>query len=167
MEARRRAAGERFVAGGDTYLLLDDVRSLWNVGSMFRTADVLGVCHFFLCGITGIPPHRDVHRTALGAEDAVSWSYHPHPFEALAAIPTAAVIALEQTPRSVPLEDLVAGAPRVLVVGHEEGGVSPEVLDRAAACVAIRCRGVKRSLNVAVACGIALYAFQETSRGLR
>lgn len=131
-----------------------------------RSADALGACHLFRCGITGIPPRRDIHRTALGTENAVPWSYHAHSFDTPATLPEATVIALEQTPRSVALGQrartvalgsLPKGTPRILAVGHGEAGVSPEVLERADACVAIPCRGAKRSLNVAVACGIALY----------
>jgi tRNA G18 (ribose-2'-O)-methylase SpoU len=155
--ARRAGqAGPRTVRRGDLYLLAEDVRSLWNVGSLFRSADGLGVAHLFLCGITGIPPHPEISRTALGAEETVSWSYARHGLEALAEVPDVPVVALEQTDRSTELAALPR--PLVLVVGHEVQGVSPELLDAAGRHVHIGMRGTKRSLNVAVAAGIALWA---------
>lgn len=161
---RRRQAGERPVpalGAGSVCLLLEDVRSLWNVGSALRTADGLGAAHVFLCGITGIPPHPRLHETALGAEDAVSWSYHPHAFEAIAEVRRqgASLVALERTPRALPLEQARARRPLALVLGNEPGGVSPEVLEACDEQVEIPMVGVKESLNVAVAAGIALHWF--------
>lgn len=160
---RARRAGDRppRLATGSVCLVLEDVRSLWNVGSAMRTADGLGAAHLFLCGITGIPPHRQIHETALGAEEVVSWSYHPHAFEALALLRTngAAVVALERTPDSVPLQQARARRPLALVLGNEPGGVSPEVLAACDEQVEIPMVGVKESLNVAVTAGIALHWF--------
>lgn len=163
LEERRRRAGDRpppTIADG-VCLVLEDVRSLWNVGSAMRTADGLGAAHLFLCGITGIPPHRQIQETALGAEEVVSWSYHPHAFEALAILRAqgAAVVALERTPDSVPLPRARTGRPMGLVLGNEPGGVSPEVLAACDEQVEIPMVGVKESLNVAVTAGIALHWF--------
>lgn len=157
--ARQKQAGARLQGRGRVVLVLDDVRSLWNVGSMFRSADCLGTAHLYLCGITGIPPHRDIHRTALGAEDSVPWSYHPHPFEALDALRAAGarIVALERTADAVALRSVAWEGPIGLVVGNEEGGVAPEVLAACDVSCDIEMRGTKNSLNVAVACGIALY----------
>lgn len=164
LQERRRQAGDRGVPplGPDSVcLLLEDVRSLWNVGSAFRTADGLGAAHLFLCGITGIPPHPQVHETALGAEEVVSWSYHPHAFEALGILRDRGVplVALERTPRSRPLHEVRLRRPLCLVLGHEPGGVSPEVLEACDPHVEIPMQGVKESLNVAVVAGIALHWF--------
>lgn len=169
LETRRRQAGDRPLPslGPDSVcLLLEDVRSLWNVGSALRTADGLGAAHVFLCGITGIPPHRCIHETALGAEDVVPWTYHPHAFDALEHLRRqgAALVALERTSRALPLEQACVPGPLCLVLGNEPGGVSPEVLDACGQHVEIPMRGVKESLNVAVAAGIALHWF---TRGRR
>ena len=154
------------LGSGSVALLLDDVRSLWNVGSILRTADGLGAAHVFLCGITGIPPHPRIHETALGAEEAVSWSYLPHPFEVLEGLRRlgVALVALELTSGAVPLEASRSQRPLCLVLGNEPGGVSPEVLEACDEHVAIPMRGVKESLNVAVVAGIALHWFGRGKR---
>jgi len=143
------------------YVLAEDVRSLWNVGSLFRTADGLGVAHLFLCGITGIPPHPDIQRTALGAHEVVSWSYTTHGFAAVDAARRLGcrVVALETTDRSVPLRAALCHRPMLLIVGNEVDGVSPELLERADETVHIPMHGIKHSLNVAVAAGIALWHY--------
>lgn len=169
LEARRlQAAGRRVptLGAGSVCLLLDGVRSLWNVGSILRSADGLGATHVFLCGITGIPPHPRLHETALGAEEAVSWSYHPHPFEAIEGLRRegAALAALELTDLAVPLEASRSRLPLCLVLGNEPGGVSPEVLAVCDEHLALPMRGVKESLNVAVVAGIALHWFAREGR---
>lgn len=160
---RARRAGERplHLGPGSVCLVLEDVRSLWNVGSALRTADGLGASHVFLCGITGIPPHRQIHETALGAEEVVPWSYCPHAFGALTLLRAhgAALVALERTPDAVPLERTGARRPLALVLGNEPGGVSPEVLEACDERVEIPMVGVKESLNVAVTAGIVLHWF--------
>jgi len=141
-------------------VVLDNVRSLWNVGSMFRTADACGVRELVLCGITGCPPREQIAKTALGAERAVAWRYHADPLEALAGLRRAGFtpVALENAPAAVALER-VAWPERVcLVVGNEVTGITPAVLDTCALRVRIEMRGVKDSLNVAVAFGIAVHA---------
>ncbi len=169
LEARRQQAGGRLVpplGPSSVCLLLDGVRSLWNVGSMLRTADGLGADHVFLCGITGIPPHPRIHETALGAEEAVSWSYLPHPFEAFGRLRRegVALVALELTAHAVPLESSRSRRPLCLVLGNEPGGVSPEVLEACDEHVGIPMRGIKESLNVAVVAGIALHWFARGER---
>jgi len=163
LEDRRLQAARRVPAlgAGSVCLLLDGVRSLWNVGSILRSADGLGAAHVFLCGITGIPPHPRLHETALGAEEAVSWSYHPHPFEAIEGLRRegVALVALELTDLAVPLEASRSRLPICLVLGNEPGGVSPEVLAACDEHLVLPMRGVKESLNVAVVAGIALHWF--------
>jgi len=163
LEARRLQAARRVpaLAAGSVCLLLDGIRSLWNVGSILRSADGLGATHVFLCGITGIPPHPRLHETALGAEEAVSWSYHPHPFQAIEGLRRegVALVALELTDLAVPLEASRSRSPLCLVLGNEPGGVSPEVLAACDEHLVLPMRGVKESLNVAVVAGIALHWF--------
>lgn len=160
LERRARQAAHREVpVRQGVYVLVEDVRSLWNVGSLFRTADGLGIAHIFLCGITGTPPHAEIERTALGADAAVSWSYGTHGFSAVAEARRLGcrVVALETGSTSIPLRAVVPCAPMLVVVGNEVDGVSPELLRMADESVHIPMRGIKRSLNVAVAAGIALW----------
>jgi 23S rRNA (guanosine2251-2'-O)-methyltransferase len=148
--------------------VLDDVRSLHNVGAVFRTADAMGLEAVWLCGITGRPPHRDLRKTALGAEDTVPWRYFGSRSDALDALRErgALSLVLEQHPLSQPLEDFVP-VPRQaygLWLGHEVYGVNELLLKSAAAVLEIPQYGAKRSLNVSVAAGIALW---EISRRMR
>lgn len=140
--------------------LVDDVRSLWNVGSMFRTADACGARELALCGITGHPPRAEIAKTALGAEEAVAWRYHADALEALDAAERAGYVpvALETGGGAVPVHDLDWPSPCCLIVGNEVAGVSAALLRRAALRAAIPMYGVKDSLNVAVAFGIAAQA---------
>jgi tRNA G18 (ribose-2'-O)-methylase SpoU len=139
--------------------LLDSIRSAWNVGSMFRTADAAGLAGLYLCGLTATPPRRDIEKTALGATLSVPWDYWE---DAAAAVEHlrgrgVAVIALEQTPAARPHDDLPCGFPVCFVVGHELRGVSPAVLERVDGVAEIGMAGVKKSLNVAVSFGVMAY----------
>jgi 23S rRNA (guanosine2251-2'-O)-methyltransferase len=150
-------------------VLLEDIRSRWNVGSLFRTADGLGLAHVFVCGITAVPGHPSIHDTALGAEEVVPWSYHPHAFEVLEHPAAAQLtwVALERTPGAADLGQLqLAHGPVGLVVGNEPAGVSPELLRACQHVVEIPMQGIKNSLNVAVAAGIGLYAVRRALAGL-
>ncbi len=155
LAARAAAAGRRPVRDGRLYLLLEDVRSLWNVGSMFRSADAFGVAHVFLCGITATPPHAEIRRTALGADEAVSWSYHPHAFDA--PLEGVTLVGLERAAGARPLSTYVPSGSVCLGIGNEPGGLSPELLSVCQSVLEIPMRGVKESLNAAVACGVGLY----------
>ncbi len=141
-------------------VLVDSVRSLWNVGALFRTADACGVRELVLAGITGHPPRPEITKTALGAEEAVPWRYRADPAEALAELVGEGYIpvALEAGPRAVPLDQVAWPAPLCLVVGNEVAGITPAVLDACPVHAVIPMRGVKSSLNVAVAFGIAAHA---------
>lgn len=147
--------------------LLDDVRSLWNVGSIFRTADGAGVGKLHLCGITGCPPRKEIAKTSLGAEEVVPFEYHVHPLDAILPLKERGVriVVLEHLPRSVPLRDAAPAAPLCLAVGNEVVGVSAEVVACADAVVHLPMRGAKQSLNVAVAFGIAAYEIAERLAG--
>ncbi len=138
--------------------ILDNLRSAWNVGSIFRTADAAGLSHLYLCGITPAPPHPGVKKTALGAEEIVPWSRHPDALEVVKELAGKGfyLLVLEETPEAEPWHpDLeLPAAPLALAVGNELCGVDPEVLERADRVLAIPMRGKKRSLNVAVAFGV-------------
>lgn len=143
--------------------VIEDVRSLWNVGSIFRSSDGAGIDKLFLCGITGRPPRKEISKTSLGAETAVPWQYKENVLNVLPELKRRSflLLGLERTPRSRSLNSaLVKGLlsfPLCLVVGNEVTGLSEEAL----ACCDLVChlpmRGVKESLNVAVAFGIASY----------
>ena len=139
--------------------LVDNVRSLWNVGSMFRTADACGVELLALAGITGCPPRAEISKTALGAERAVAWRYHADPSSALEWMRSAGYepVVLELAPGSEPVDEIEWPRRPCLVVGNEVAGVSPPVLDACPRRVHVPMLGVKSSLNVAVAFGIAIY----------
>ncbi|HZX49669.1 MAG TPA: RNA methyltransferase [Candidatus Paceibacterota bacterium] len=141
------------------FVVLDNIRSAENVGSIFRTADALVVDKIFLCGITPTPAHEKVGKTALGAEKTVVWEYHKQTWRLLEKLKEQGVFiaALEQTKKSVSLEKFKPKFPLALVLGHEVKGVSPSVLRLANAIVEIPMLGQKESLNVAVAFGIAGY----------
>lgn len=162
----------RVAAGPPIEALLDNVRSLTNVGSMFRTADGVGIRHMHLGGFTPTPEHPKFAKTALGAERSVAWSHCPDPAAAADALVGAGkrLWALEGGPRSIDLFDLlrVAGGPDdptiVLVLGHEVSGVDPRILDRCERIARIPMAGIKGSLNVSVAFGIAAYALRHHPR---
>ena len=146
-------------------VIVDNLRSIYNVGSILRTADGAGLHHVFLCGITPTPDHPKVAKTALGAEKAVSWSYHPNALTVLAAerAAGAAIWALETRRDAQPLGPGLApgNAGLTLVIGNENAGVDPAVLALADRIVCLPMRGVKRSLNVATAFGAAVYLITE------
>lgn len=152
-------------------LLLDDIRSANNVGSLFRTADCFALQHVYLCGITATPPHRDILKTALGATTTVSWSYHEDAAALVRQLKEEGartqVQCLEQTEQSVSLADYRApgGGPLVLVVGNEVNGVGQAVIDAADGTIEIEQFGTKHSLNVAVAAGMLVWAVSRQLRG--
>ncbi len=137
-------------------VLVDNVRSLWNVGSIFRTADACGVRELILSGITGYPPRVQIAKTALGAERAVAWRYRADSSSALEELKAAGYtpVAVEATRQARPFDQLTWPASVCLVVGSEVAGISPRVLEACRHHVSIPMRGVKDSLNVAVAFGI-------------
>jgi len=141
------------------YALLDDVRSVWNVGSMFRTADAAGLGGLYLCGLTATPPRADMEKTALGATVSVPWDYWPRAEAAVAALRArrVAVVALEQAAGARPFDRTAYPFPVCFVVGHEVRGVAPAMLALADECVEIPMDGGKQSLNVAVSFGLMAY----------
>ena len=139
--------------------VLDNIRSLHNVGAIFRTADAAGVGKLYLCGMTGAPPRHEIRKAALGAEETVPWEYFKQTHEALDKLKREGyfIIALESTPASVDYRCAAYRFPLALVVGHEYNGIAPEILAQCDATISLPMRGVKVSLNVAVAFGVAAY----------
>lgn len=144
-------------------LLLDNVRSLHNVGSAFRTADAFACERLILTGITGVPPHREIHKTALGATESVTWEYVLKPEDAARRLKSEGyrVVAIEQTTESISLESFPVD-PKTkicLVFGNEIHGVSEEVLELADSALEIPQAGTKHSLNISVCVGIVCWEF--------
>jgi tRNA G18 (ribose-2'-O)-methylase SpoU len=142
-------------------IVLDNVRSHNNVGSIFRTADAFLTRKIFLCGITPTPPHRDIQKTALGATGSVEWSYFEKAVDAVLSLKSEGyiIIGVEQAEGSVQLQDIdiAKGHKYALVFGHEVNGVGQEVLDLCDLCVEIPQFGTKHSFNIAVSAGIVLW----------
>lgn len=142
-------------------VVLDDVRSMNNVGSIFRTADAFRLEGLVLCGITARPPHPDIHKTALGAEDSVSWRYATDSLEAVRQLREEGyqLLALEQAHGSQSLETFVTRPEGryALILGNEVRGVRDEVMAEVTTSLEIPQLGTKHSLNVSVAAGIALW----------
>ena len=140
-------------------VLLDNVRSLHNVGAFFRTADGAGLEKLYLTGITGRPPNSAIAKTALGADETVAWEHHPDPVPLLEKLRAQGheIAAIETSLHSVDLFDWRPGFPVCLVFGHEVEGIRGEVLDRCDTLVRIPMLGVKHSLNVATAGGVVIY----------
>ncbi len=139
--------------------LLDDVRSLHNVGSIFRTADGVNLQHLYLCGITGTPPRHEIRKTSLGAEEAVAWSYYENALEPIRFLRQQGyqIVVLEQTTESVDYRLAPYRFPLCLIIGHEYKGVRDELIAESDLAIEIPMYGVKQSLNVSVAFGIAIY----------
>jgi 23S rRNA (guanosine2251-2'-O)-methyltransferase len=144
-------------------ILLDNVRSLHNVGSAFRTADAFKVEKIILCGITGTPPHREIQKTALGATDSVQWVYENNGIQAIEQLikEDYQIIIIEQTTTSVPLNQFQTEKKKkyCLVFGNEVNGVSEEIISLADLAIEIPQEGTKHSLNVSVCIGIVLWEF--------
>lgn len=144
-------------------VVLDNVRSLNNIGSIFRTSDAFMVGRIMLCGITATPPSAEIHKTALGAEDSVSWEYYADTTAAIGVLKAegTTVCVLEQVKESVMLQDFRPdpSGSYAIVVGHEVHGVDQKVVDMADVCLEIPQCGTKHSLNVAVSAGLAIWHF--------
>lgn len=144
-------------------VVLDDVRSLHNVGAVFRTCDAFRVERVCLCGITATPPNAEIHKTALGGEDSVDWTYHPTAAEAVRSLHDAGyvVASVEQAEGSAMLDRITLDPSRryAVVLGNEVKGVSQEVVDLSDMCIEIPQFGTKHSLNVSVAGGIIIWEF--------
>lgn len=149
-------------------VVLDDVRSLYNVGSVFRSADAFRVEAIYLCGITATPPHPEIHKTALGGEDSVNWCYFETAEEAVEQLHRDGyfVYSIEQVQGSTKLQDLKLDASRspmtsqtAIIFGNEVKGVKQSVVDMSDGCLEIPQFGTKHSLNVSVTAGIVIWEF--------
>ena len=148
-------------------VLLEDIRSLWNVGSIFRTADAVGVSMLYLCGITGCPPRSEIAKTALGAEEFIPWQYRVNPLDIIVPLKGkgVSIIGLERNGQSISLTAALKegkiSKPLCLVIGNENTGLSPETLHYCNYICNLPMRGTKESLNAAVAFGVAAYFINE------
>lgn len=142
-------------------VVLDNVRSLYNVGSVFRTCDAFRVGGVVLCGITAVPPQPEIHKTALGAEDSVDWTYEADTLDAVRRLKAQGwtVLAVEQVEASTMLGDFVPckGRHYAVVLGNEVKGVRQDVVDECDGCIEIPQHGTKHSLNVSVTAGIVIW----------
>lgn len=164
MDELGRKTIEEFRAAEKTPLVLvmDNVRSMHNVGSVFRTADAFLVQGIVLCGYTPVPPHRDIQKTALGATETVQWQYYDTTVEAVNALKTAGyrVLAIEQAENSIMLDQFQpekGDQPLALVFGNEVSGVDAAVMKLVDGCIEIPQLGMKHSLNISVSTGIVVW----------
>lgn len=146
-------------------VVLDDVRSMYNVGSVFRTCDAFRVEAVYLCGISCTPPATEIHKTALGAEDAVNWKYFKTALEAVEELKTQGyhVLSVEQVEHSTKLQKFIPQKNKkyAIILGNEVKGVHQEVVDASDGCLEIPQLGTKHSMNVSVTAGIIIYKFAE------
>jgi len=149
-------------------IVLDNVRSLHNVGSAFRTADAFRIEKIYLTGITGTPPHREIHKTALGATDSVDWEYVEDSAYAISSLKTEGyrIVAIEQTTASVQLQSFnpAKNEKLCLVFGNEVNGVREEVIELSDQALEIPQTGTKHSLNVSVCLGIVVWEVYQKLR---
>jgi tRNA G18 (ribose-2'-O)-methylase SpoU len=142
-------------------LVLDDVRSLHNIGSVFRTADAFLVEKIYLCGITATPPNKEIHKTALGATETVAWEHHENVLEVITKLKSenTTTLAIEQVESAVFLQDFKTEKKQkyALVFGNEVHGVSQEAVALCDGCIEIPQLGTKHSLNIAVSAGIVVW----------
>ena len=155
-------------------VVLDNVRSQHNVGAVFRTADAMRIERVVLCGICCCPPNQELHKTALGAEDSVDWSYYKDTLEAVRDLRSQGytVYAVEQAHDSLTLEQVaeqivnckLSNCKLAVVFGHEVFGVQQEVVDQCSQCIEIPQYGTKHSMNVSVTAGIVMYRLASSLR---
>jgi tRNA G18 (ribose-2'-O)-methylase SpoU len=147
-------------------VVLDDVRSMHNVGSVFRTGDAFRIEAVYLCGITSTPPMAEIHKTALGAEDSVEWKYFETTLEAVEALKADGyeVYSVEQAHGSTMLQDFKPSVDKKysVILGNEVKGVHQEVIDASDGCLEIPQFGTKHSMNVSVTAGIIIWHFAQT-----
>ena len=144
-------------------VVLDNIRSLNNIGSVFRSADAFRIEKIYLCGITATPPHRDIHKTAIGATESVNWEYAENTLTIVAQLQANNVhcISIEQTENSVMLDEFkpVQGQKYAVIMGNEVDGVQQSVVDKCDSVIEIPQIGTKHSLNISVCTGVVLWDF--------
>lgn len=141
------------------FVICDNIRSLENIGSIFRTADALGVSKIFLCGICGTPPNEKIAKTALGAEKTIPWEYCKQTGRLIDKLKKEKIqiVALEQDKNSIDFRDFKPNFPVALIIGNEVKGISKTILKKCDKIIELPMRGKKESLNVSVAFGVAGY----------
>lgn len=165
LEQLNRISPEQFKQAEKIPLIvvLDNVRSLHNVGAVFRTSDAFLVQAVYLCGITCVPPNAEIHKTALGAEFTVDWKYWAHTLDAVNDLKDKGytVFSIEQAEGSILLPDLSVnkGQKYAVILGNEVKGVQQEVINASDACIELPQYGTKHSLNVSVTAGIVIWEF--------
>lgn len=144
-------------------VILDNIRSLHNVGTFFRTGDAFSISHLYLCGFTGKPPHKDIHKTALGATESVAWSHHESTVELIQQLKKEGytILGIEQTSASIMLQEYPVQPDKkyALIFGNEISGVQQESLEHCDHAIEIPQFGTKHSFNVSVTSGIVLWEF--------
>ena len=142
-------------------VVLDNIRSLNNIGSVFRTSDAFRIERIYLCGITATPPQKEIHKTALGATESVDWTYSKNIDELIGELKSEGhtILAVEQADKSISLNEFrpEAGHRYAVVFGNEVKGVQQKVIDLSDGCLEIPQHGTKHSLNISVSCGIVLW----------
>lgn len=140
-------------------VILNNIRSLHNVGSIFRTSDGAGVEKIWLCGITGYPPNPQIAKTALDAQEHVPWEYAEDPAVIIDRLKSQGyqIVLLEQTQESIPYDEFIPQGPVCLILGNEIEGISEGILSKCDTAIEINMAGIKHSLNVSVAFGVVIY----------
>jgi len=148
-------------------VIAHNIRSLWNVGSLFRTCDGFGVEKLYLTGYTGRPPRKEITKVALGADEFVPWEHVDEPLRVVEDLKEQgwSIVSLEQTNHSVSITEFTPSFPLCLILGSEIAGIRDDLLKKSNTVIEIPMLGEKESFNVAVAAGIALYALTEGTRG--
>ena len=146
-------------------VVLDNIRSMHNVGAVFRTSDAFLIDKIYLCGITATPPHKEIHKTAIGAENSVDWEYVKNSNELVAKLKEDGyqIVTIEQTEGSVLLNEFEVDQSQkyAIVMGNEVDGVQQSIIDQCDTCIEIPQSGTKHSLNVSVCTGIILWKWYE------
>ncbi|MEN8137117.1 MAG: RNA methyltransferase [Bacteroidota bacterium] len=142
-------------------IILDNIRSLNNIGSVFRTSDAFLVEKIYLCGITATPPHKDIHKTALGATDSVDWEYSKNTIDVIKNLKTEGVeiVSIEQAESAIMLDDFEADNSKkyAIVFGNEVKGVEQEIVSASDSVIEIPQHGTKHSLNISVSAGVVVW----------
>lgn len=146
-------------------VVLDNIRSMHNVGAVFRTSDAFLIEKIFLCGITAIPPHKEIHKTAIGATESVDWEYVEDSVELVKKLKTEhyTIVSIEQVENSIEFQhyDVDTDQKYAIVMGNEVDGVQQEIVNETDVCLEIPQSGTKHSLNVSVCTGIVLWKWYE------
>jgi 23S rRNA (guanosine2251-2'-O)-methyltransferase len=161
-ELNRKSVNEfKVAAKNPIVIVLDNIRSMHNVGSVFRTADAFLLEKIYLCGYTPQPPHRDIHKTALGSTETVEWKYFERTIDAVNSLKNDGykIVAVEQVENSIALNkfSFYENSKLAVIFGNEVSGVDEEILKLCDSCIEIPQMGMKHSLNISVAAGIVLW----------